>query len=232
MSGYLGYQENYLADAPMDGYNYASVSTALVAPLLRGTVDIASADMADPPVINPNWLPHPTDQALMLAGFKRVRQMFNSSAMQPALLGSEAFPGPDVQTDAEILHLIRRSLNTVFHASATCAMGRSSDPAAVVDSHARVIGVQNLRVVDASAFPILPPGHPMATVCKSSLRWCVSPATMPSLPSIHTTCTRRVRRCMAHTLSAAPQVPAVSGVLILSIDALAEKIAADVIAVA
>ena len=43
-------------------------------------------------------------------------------------------------------------------------MGRVDDPMAVVDSKARVIGVNNLRVVDASAFPLLPPGHPQATV--------------------------------------------------------------------
>jgi choline dehydrogenase-like flavoprotein len=45
-------------------------------------------------------------------------------------------------------------------------MGRINDAAAVVDSKGKVIGVQRLRVVDASAFPLLPPGHPVATVCK------------------------------------------------------------------
>ena len=45
-------------------------------------------------------------------------------------------------------------------------MGRANDTTAVVDSHARVRGVSNLRVVDASAFPILPPGQPQAVVCK------------------------------------------------------------------
>lgn len=38
---------------------------------------------------------------------------------------------------------------------------------AVVDSRARVIGVNGLRVVDASSFALLPPGHPQSTVCKS-----------------------------------------------------------------
>jgi choline dehydrogenase len=46
-------------------------------------------------------------------------------------------------------------------------MGKRDDPSAVVDSRARVFGVTNLRVVDASAFAILPPGHPMSTICKS-----------------------------------------------------------------
>ena len=43
-------------------------------------------------------------------------------------------------------------------------MGRSDDPNAVVDSKARVIGVNRLRVVDASAFALLPPGHPQSTI--------------------------------------------------------------------
>ena len=49
---------------------------------------------------------------------------------------------------------------TVWHAACTCKMGRTDDPDAVVDSKARVIGVTGLRVVDASSFALLPPGHP------------------------------------------------------------------------
>jgi len=44
---------------------------------------------------------------------------------------------------------------------------------AAIDSQARVIGVHNLRVVDASSFSLLPPGHPMSTICK--LPRCLSP---------------------------------------------------------
>lgn len=168
-AGYSGYQENDLREGPKDGNSYASVSAALVAPLSRGTVGISSADTADPPVINPNWLTDPADVAVAVAGYQRVRQMFASNAMKPVLVGNEAFPGKDVDTDAEILEIIRKSFSTVFHASATCAMGKTSDPKAVVDSKARVIGVKGLRVVDASAFPLLPPGHPVATICESAL---------------------------------------------------------------
>lgn len=60
-------------------------------------------------------------------------------------------------------HLLT-SLQTVWHAAGTCKMGVSSDPMAVVDNRARVFGVKGLRVVDASTFPILPPGHPQSTV--------------------------------------------------------------------
>jgi choline dehydrogenase len=45
-------------------------------------------------------------------------------------------------------------------------MGTADDPMVVLDSQARVQGVQGLRVVDASAFPLLPPGHPQSAVCE------------------------------------------------------------------
>lgn len=47
-------------------------------------------------------------------------------------------------------------------------MGPKNDSNAVVDTQGRVYGVKGLRVVDASIFPLLPPGHPQATVCESS----------------------------------------------------------------
>jgi choline dehydrogenase len=124
--------------------------------------------MEDPPLINPNWLTHPADQEVAIAGYKRVRELFATDALKPILIGPEYFPAPElgIDSDAEILDFIRKSFNTVFHAGSTCAMGRSEDPRAVVDSRAKVFGVQKLRVVDASALPFMIPGHPMATICK------------------------------------------------------------------
>ncbi|KAH6677509.1 hypothetical protein B0J14DRAFT_615670 [Halenospora varia] len=94
----------------------------------------------------------------------RVRQVFASNYMKPVLIGGEYFPGPAVQTDAQILATIQKTVHTVWHASYTNKMGFSTDPMAVIDSNTRVFGVNNLRVVDSSSFPILPPGHPQSTV--------------------------------------------------------------------
>lgn len=169
LGAYLGYQQNLALGDPRDGYNYASLAIALIKPRSKGNLTIASADTAVSAVINPNWLTDPADMEVAIAGFKRGREFWQSSAMQPFVIGEEAFPGPQVQTDAEIEDAIRRNFNTIYHASSTCAMGREDDEMAVVDSHARVFGVQGLRVVDASVFPFLPPGHPQATICKCSL---------------------------------------------------------------
>jgi choline dehydrogenase len=163
--GYVGDFSSLPLIQPKDGYQYATIMAALVAPLSRGNVTIKSTNTDDLPLINPNWLTSPTDQQVAIAGYKRVRQAFASKAMQPVLADPvEYFPGPTVQTDAEILETIRNTVHTVYHASGTCKMGKADDASAVVDSAGRVFGTQGLRVVDTSIFPLLPPGHPQSTV--------------------------------------------------------------------
>lgn len=139
----------------------------MVAPFSRGNVTIASNNTADNPIISPNWLQDPRDQEIAVAGFKRARQIFATDAIKKIVDGGqEVFPGANVTADADILEVIRRTASTIDHAAGTCAMGKKSDVNAVVDSAARVIGVSGLRVVDASSFPLLPPGHPQGTICK------------------------------------------------------------------
>lgn len=142
------------------------MAVALCTPRSRGAVTITSPDTSVHPDINPNWLTDPADMAVMVAGVKRSREFWATDVMQEFATGGEAYPGSNVTTDAQIEDSIRNSFNTVYHGSCTCAMGKPNDTMAVLDSKARVYGVQGLRVVDASSFPLLPPGHPMATVCK------------------------------------------------------------------
>ncbi|KAI9695335.1 MAG: hypothetical protein M1820_008687 [Bogoriella megaspora] len=163
-AGYVGDFGNLILDQPSDGYNYATILGTIVAPQSRGTVTLNSSNADALPLIDPNWLTDPTDQQLAVAVYKRVREAFASDFMQRIVIGDEYFPGPSVQSDADILSLIRDTVQTVWHASVTCRMSRSDDPNAVVDSKARVIGVSNLRVVDASSFALLPPGHPQSTI--------------------------------------------------------------------
>lgn len=167
LSAWFGYQQDSRNGDPRDGRNYASLAVALCTPRSRGHVTINGTDTATAPLINPNFLVDPADQAVVVAGFKRARAFWESDAMAGIRLGDEAFPGAAVQSDAEILDYIKRSYNTIYHGAATCKMGKPGDRDAVVDTKARVFGVKGLRVVDAAAFPLLPPGHPMATVCKS-----------------------------------------------------------------
>lgn len=163
ISAYLGYQTNRQTEDPRDVYNYATINPGLIAPLSRGNVTISSADMTDPPIIDPNWLSDPADQELAVQSFKRSREIW--SAIANITVGTaEYLPGLNVTSDDDILAYIQASLMTIYHAAATCKMGGSNDSMAVLDSQARVYGTQSLRVVDASSFPFLPPGHPQSTV--------------------------------------------------------------------
>jgi choline dehydrogenase-like flavoprotein len=153
-----------------DGRNYVSSLAVLVAPFSRGSVTINSTSTSDNPIVNPNWLSDPRDQEVAVAAFQRARAVFQTPAIQKIINGGVEFsPGVAVNTSAEILEVIGYSATTISHAAGTCKMGIKSDTSAVVDSYARVFGVTGLRVVDASAFPLLPPGHPQGTVCKSLL---------------------------------------------------------------
>ncbi|MCJ1436763.1 hypothetical protein MMC27_006145 [Xylographa pallens] len=147
-----------------NGSGLGLIEVALSAPLSRGNVTISSADILTPPVINMNWLTDPAgaDAQVAIAGLKRSRQAW--ATIPQIVVGPEIAPGPMVQTDAEILAYIRAAAIPLYHAGATCAMGQAGDPNAVVDSSARVFGVEGLRVVDNSASPFAVPGHPQATV--------------------------------------------------------------------
>ncbi|CAG8422962.1 unnamed protein product [Penicillium salamii] len=162
-SAYEGNFSDPYAQQPLSGH-YATITASLVAPTSRGNITIRSADMADPPVINPNWLATDTDQRVAIAAYRRARGIFLTQSMAPVVIGQEYFPGFGYQTDTEILTVIKSTVMTIYHAACTCKMGVSSDAMAVVDSRARAFNVTGLRVVDASSFPILPPGHPQSTV--------------------------------------------------------------------
>lgn len=139
---------------------YFSVGPGLVSPLSRGNVTIKSANTEDLPLVNPNWLSNNTDQEVALASFKRAREIANSSPMKDIIIGNETSPGFEkVQTDDEILAFLKANVILIYHPSCTNKMGKADDPMAVIDTKARVYGVSNLRVVDASSFALLPPGE-------------------------------------------------------------------------
>ncbi|KAJ5762754.1 Dehydrogenase patE [Penicillium manginii] len=163
-SAYVGNFSDPYNQQPEWPNQYATIIGSLTAPTSRGNVTIRSASMTDLPIINPNWLDTEADQKIALSAYRRVRDTFQHPAMKEVVVGQEYFPGMKHQSDAELLGIIRKTAMTIFHASCTCKMGTPDDPSAVVDNLARVIGFPNLRVVDASAFPILPPGHPQSTV--------------------------------------------------------------------
>ncbi|KAK8199573.1 choline dehydrogenase [Phyllosticta capitalensis] len=164
IGSYIGDFLYPILQQPLNGRQYATILGAIVAPTSRGNVTLKSADTKDLPLVNPNWLTSQADRELAVSMYRRMREIWNTPVMQQVVKGPEYFPGLQVQTDEQILETIKESLTTVWHASCTCKMSKQGDPMGVIDSKARVFGVQGLRVVDASSFPSLPPGHPQSTV--------------------------------------------------------------------
>lgn len=156
--------EGYPGPSPPDDGDYIGLVVALVNTFSRGTVSISSASALDPPVIHINFMSDPRDQEMLVAGVRRAREILADKNLEAVLVGEEVVPGNATQSDEEILSYTRNAANIFFHASTTCKMGKKGDPNAVVDSQSRVFGVERLRVIDLSAVPFLPPGHPMSTV--------------------------------------------------------------------
>jgi len=124
----------------------------------RGHVRLASSDPREKPRILFNYLSHPDDLAEFRAGVRLTREVFAQKAFDP-YRGREIQPGKDVQTDDEIDAFVRAKVESAYHPSCSCKMGRSSDPMAVVDPEGRVYGVEGLRVIDSSAMPSITTGN-------------------------------------------------------------------------
>lgn len=125
-------------------------------PRSRGRIALRSADPLVPPAIDPAYLSHPADAPVLLAGLKLARRMLAAPALA-AYIRAELQPGASVQSDEDLLADIRARAETIYHPASTCRMG--TDDASVVDPHARVRGVQGLRVADASIMPTLVAGN-------------------------------------------------------------------------
>ena len=133
-----------------------TASVCQLRPESRGHVAIKSSNPDDPPGIHPNYLSAVMDQQTIVAGLKLSRKIMATPTMQ-ALITEEFDPGPDVQSDAELLEFARNTGSTVYHPVSTCKMG--GDAMAVVDDRLKLHGMDGLRVVDASIMPNLMSGN-------------------------------------------------------------------------
>jgi choline dehydrogenase len=125
-------------------------------PRSRGSIAIRSADPLVPPRIMPNYLSDPEDRRVMRDGVRLVRRIVAQAPLAP-YRGAEIAPGPEAQSDEAIDEWVRNSAGTTFHPVGTCRMGADAD--AVLDAELRVRGIGHLRVVDASAMPLMIGGN-------------------------------------------------------------------------
>ena len=155
-------QSNYLTQNSKDEFNYVFVVTTLIAPLNRKNISINNINMSDSSFINFNWFSDFIDIKLSIAAFKRQRQVW--TYMRNLIIELKKISDSAIQNDDEILNFIRRIMISVWHAAVICKMGHISDNMTVVDTRARIYKIRELRIVDASSFSFLPPGHPQTII--------------------------------------------------------------------
>jgi choline dehydrogenase len=138
-------------------------TVCVIRPTSRGSVHARSRSPKDAPKIVHNYLSTERDRLLSIEGFKLQRRIYAAAAFKEHAT-EELVPGPSVQTDDEILEFWRTDSMSTYHPVGTAKMGPAEDPDAVVDNQLRVHGIEGLRVVDASVFPLIPSGNTHAPV--------------------------------------------------------------------
>jgi len=144
---------------PLHRFPAITVSACNLRPTSRGEIRIASPDPAAKPIIAPNYLSTEEDRKVAADAIRATRQLMKQPAM--ARYSPEEFlPGPAVGDDDAALAKAAGDIGTtIFHPVGTAKMGRPDDADSVVDKDLRVIGVEALRVIDASVMPTITSGN-------------------------------------------------------------------------
>jgi choline dehydrogenase-like flavoprotein len=144
---------------PLHPFPAFTASVANIRPTSRGVLKLKSADPAQPPSIDPNYLATPEDRRVAADSIRVTRRIVAQPALQK-YSPVEFLPGKDVGDDDAALEKAAGDIGTtIFHPVGTARMGRDDDVNAVVDARLRVIGVDGLRVIDASVMPSITSGN-------------------------------------------------------------------------
>jgi choline dehydrogenase-like flavoprotein len=147
---------------PLHAFPAFTTSVANIRPTSRGTVRLRSPDPTAAPVIKPNYLTTDEDRAVAADSIRVARRVVAQPALQ-RYRPVEYLPGGAVgDDDASLVKAAGDIGTTIFHPVGTAKMGRATDPLAVVDGRLRVLGLERLRVVDASIMPTITSGNTAA----------------------------------------------------------------------
>ena len=133
-----------------------TLAVLFLQPDSHGDIRLASADPAEPPVINPGYLTAESDLRGLVTGLRIAERLYDTAALCP-YVGAPMAPWPGKVDDAKLATFVREYAQTAFHPVGSCRMG--TDDAAVVDCELQVRGLDGLRVVDASVMPRIIRGH-------------------------------------------------------------------------
>ena len=141
---------------PLHRFDAFTASVCNLRPDSRGSVHITGADPDAPPAIQPNYLSAESDRHVAADSIRLTRRIIAQPPL--ARFRPEEFrPGPEAESEAELVRAAGDIATTIFHPVGTARMG--ADEASVVDPELRVRGVLGLRVIDASVMPTITSGN-------------------------------------------------------------------------
>lgn len=147
----------YDGQAAFDGHGF-QVHVGPNKPESRGRIAVQSSDPNQKPRIEFNYISTEQDRQDWRDCIRLTREILSQPAMD-SFRGTEIQPGLEIESDHAIDQWVKQNVESAYHPSCSCKMGDSDDPLAVVDHQCRVFGIESLRVVDSSIFPIIPNGN-------------------------------------------------------------------------
>ena len=141
---------------PLHDFPAITASVCNLRPQSRGSVTIRSADPADKPMIQQNYLSTPGDRMVAANSLRLTRRIMAQAPLAP-FTPQEYLPGVEFNSDDDLANKAGDIGTTIFHPVGTARMGSDAD--AVVDDQLRVHGIDGLRVVDASIMPTITSGN-------------------------------------------------------------------------
>jgi choline dehydrogenase-like flavoprotein len=141
---------------PVHPFPAVTASVCNLRPESRGSVHATAPDLAAQPMIAPRYLSAPADRDVAVKAIRLTRKI----AQQPSFARynpQEFKPGPEYDTDEDLMRAAGDIGTTIFHPVGTCRMG--SDDQSVVDPRLRMRALKRLRIADASIMPTITSGN-------------------------------------------------------------------------
>jgi choline dehydrogenase-like flavoprotein len=151
---------------PSSPGSYLTLTAHVARPFSRGYVHIQTSDPSDHPLIDPQYLSHPMDVEILCHQFQNLQALAKTEPIASKLVHCGRTIPPNLPSSPSLdtmRTLIKENLTTQYHPIGTCAM-QPREKGGVVDSGLKVYGTSNLRIVDASVFPLHMRGNIQSTV--------------------------------------------------------------------
>ncbi|PCD77867.1 GMC family oxidoreductase [Pseudothioclava arenosa] len=141
---------------PVHPFPGMTASICNLRPESRGSIHIKSGNFRDAPAIAPNYLSTEGDRRVAAQALRLTREIVRQPAFAQ-FSPEEYLPGPQYQTEDDLVKAAGNVGTTIFHPVGTCRMG--ADEGSVVDPRLRLRALKGLRIADASVMPTITSGN-------------------------------------------------------------------------